>query len=146
MENTDFGYWSEEWTEGYTIIDMLGGTEYLKLILDVEDIELTKYFRSDLVTYATIIFWLEDEGDYERKLVVKFSDRCDLEVKLVESREIGPVLLRRTDLHVKREFRVFPDSVYIFLPTPMRSESLPCLIGCIEEVTGRSLDPFGMLS
>jgi hypothetical protein len=139
-------FWSEEWTEGETIIEMLGGTEYLKLALGAKGIHLTKYFRSDLVTYATMVFWLENEGEYERKLVVKFNGRCDLEVKLIERREVGPVLLRRTDVHVKQEVRVFPDSVYIFLPTPMRSESLPCLIGCIEEVTGRCLDPFGVLS
>ena len=139
-------FWSEEWTEGETIIEMLGGTEYLKLSLGAKEIYLTKYFRSDLVAYATMVFWLEDEGDYERKLMVKFSGRCDLEVKLIERREVGPVLLRRTDVHVKREIRVFPDSVYIFLPRPMRSEGLPCLVGCIEEVTGTCLDPFGMLS
>lgn len=139
-------FWSEEWTEGETIIEMLGGHDYLKLALGAKGIRLTKYFRSDLATYATVVFELDREGDYERKLVVKFHGRCELEVKLVESREIGPVLLRRTDVHVKRELRVLPDSVYIFLPTPMRSKSLPCLIGCIEEVTGRSLDPFGMLS
>jgi len=146
MTNTDLRYWSEEWTEGETIIEMLGGMGYLKLTLGAKQIYLTKYFRSDLATYATMVFWLEDEGDYERKLVVKFSGHCDVEVRLVESREIGPVLLRRTDTHVRQEFRVFPDSVYIFLPKPMRAESLPCLIGCIEEVTGRCLDPFGMLS
>jgi hypothetical protein len=139
-------FWSEEWTEGETIIEMLGGHDYLKLVLGAKRIRLTAYFRSDFIKYATMMLWLEDEGEYERVLVVKFSGRCDLEVKLVERREVGPVLLRRTDVHVKRELRVLPDGVYIFLPKPVRSESLPCLIGCIEEVTGRCLDPFGMLS
>lgn len=141
-------YYSYNWTKGRDIIDRLGGPDYLKLVLGAKDIRLTYYISTkDNSSWATIVFKLEPRGEYRVSLVVKFVAYKHLKVRLVETRRVGPFFFRRTDVHVKQERKIFPNSVYLSLPDPLRNkESLSYLISCIEEVTGRCLDPFGMLS
>jgi hypothetical protein len=141
-------YYSYNWKYGRDIIDRLGGPDYLKLALGAKNIRLTRYISTDVSSsWATIVFKLEPRGEYRVSLVVKFVSYKNLEVRLVETRKIGPFFLRRTDVHVKQKRKIFPCNVYVSLPDPLRDkESLSYFISCIEEVTGRCLDPFGMLS
>jgi hypothetical protein len=140
-------YYSDEWTIGKDIIDKMGGSDYLKLALGAKGIYLTEYFLVGHKSWATIVFKLESEAEYERTLVVKFVGYRDLVVKLVETRKIGSFLFRRTDIHVKQQKGIFPHNVYIPLPNPLgHKENFSYLTSCIEGVMGRCLDPFGMLS
>jgi len=141
-------YYSYNWTNGRDVIDRLGGPDYLKLALGAKNIRLTFYISTgNNKSWATIVFELEPRGEYRVSLVVKFVAYRSLEVRLVETRRVGPFFLRRTDVHVKQKKGILPDSVYLSLPDPLRDkESLSYLTSCIEEVTGRCLDPFSMLS
>ena len=141
-------YYSYNWTKGRDVIDKLGGPDYLGLVLGAKSIRLTYYISTRTNnSWATIVLELECEGRYERNLVVKFVAHRNLEVRLMETRRVGPFFFRRTDIHVKQKRGILPDYVYLSLPDPLRDkESLSYLTSCIEEVTGKCLDPFGMLS
>lgn len=133
--------YSEEWEEGEYLVKMLGGREHLALFLGVRSVSLRRHFGSEVCCIAR--FEIDGEEGYETTLVLKFKG-IGVDVKFFEVKR-SILYFFRPRIYISTGICPLKRIFYAFIPNSIDAVDLQSLVNCVDFVTKRSLDPFGVL-